>query len=177
MAFPGRCARFFGNLFNAKSDKLRLDTIEGLLQWPVTNALRFESTENKGIALLRSIPDAKAVRPDERPVVFLKVRLNHDPTVLREFRLVIKLVWHQRKLSQQWRDALIKVLHNKKKDRIKFGNYRGIILVAHAGKVLLKLVATRLSAYCEANELLPEEQCGFCLHRSTTDMMFTVRRL
>ena len=71
---------------------------------------------------------------------------------------------------------MIKVLH-KKKDRTECGNYRGISLVAHAGKVLLKIVATRLSAYCEARNLLPEEQCGFRPHRSTTDMMFAVRRL
>ena len=71
---------------------------------------------------------------------------------------------------------MINVLH-KKKNRTECGNYRGISLVAHAGKVLLKIVATRLSAYCEARNLLPEEQCGFRPHRSTTDMMFAVRRL
>ena len=45
------------------------------------------------------------------------------------------------------------------------------------GKVLLEVVARRLSAYCEAKVLSPEEQCGFRLDRSTTDMMFVVRRL
>ena len=49
--------------------------------------------------------------------------------------------------------------------------------MSHAGKVLLKVVARRLSAYCEAKGLLPEEQCGFRPDRSTTDMMFVVRRL
>ena len=49
--------------------------------------------------------------------------------------------------------------------------------MSHAGKVLLKVVARRLSAYCEAKGLLPEEQCGFRPNRSTTDMMFVVRRL
>ena len=39
------------------------------------------------------------------------------------------------------------------------------------------MVARRLSAYCEAKGLLPEEQCGFRPNRSTTDMMFVVRRL
>ena len=39
------------------------------------------------------------------------------------------------------------------------------------------MVARRLSAYCDAKGLLPEEQCGFRLNRSTTDMMFVVRRL
>ena len=39
------------------------------------------------------------------------------------------------------------------------------------------MVARRLGAYCEAKGLLPEEQCGFRPDRSTTDMMFVVRRL
>ena len=49
--------------------------------------------------------------------------------------------------------------------------------MSHAGKVLLKVAARRLRAYCEAKGLLPEEQCGFRPNRSTTDMMFVVRRL
>ena len=36
------------------------------------------------------------------------------------------------------------VLH-KNKDRTEGGNYRGILLVAHAGKILLKIIARRLS--------------------------------
>ena len=39
------------------------------------------------------------------------------------------------------------------------------------------MVARRLGAYCEAKELLPEEQCGFRPDRSTTGMMFVVRRM
>ena len=39
------------------------------------------------------------------------------------------------------------------------------------------MVARRLSAYCEAKGLLPEKQCGFRPNRSTTDMIFVVRRL
>ena len=35
----------------------------------------------------------------------------------------------------------------------------------------------RLGDYCEEERLLPKEQCGFHPHRSTTDMMFVVRRL
>ena len=68
------------------------------------------------------------------------------------------------------------MLH-KKKYRTECGNYRGISLVAHAGKVLLKVIAGRLSGYCEREGILPEELCGFRPHRSTVDMMFVVRRL
>ena len=172
----GRWARFFGTLLNSKSDKLGLDVIEELPQLPITHALGVEPTEIEFIGALRSMANAKAVGPDELPAELLKLGINHDPTVLREFHRMIKRVWHQREVPQRWRDAVIKVLY-KKKDRTECDNYRGISLVAHAGKVLLKIVATRLSAYYEARNLLPEEQCGFRPHRSTTDMMFAVRRL
>ena len=79
-------------------------------------------------------------------------------------------------MPQQWKDAVITILHEKG-DETECGNYRGISLVLHAGKVLLKVVSRRLSAYCEAKRLLPEEQCGSRLNRSTTDMMFVVCRL
>ena len=49
--------------------------------------------------------------------------------------------------------------------------------MAHAGKVLLKIVASQLGDFCEEAGILPEEQCGFRPQRSTTDMMFVVRRL
>ena len=70
---------------------------------------------------------------------------------------------------------MLKVLH-KKKDQTDCGNYRDISLMAHAGKVLLKIVAMRLG-FCEAEGLFPEEQCGFRPHRSTMEMMSTVRKL
>ena len=68
------------------------------------------------------------------------------------------------------------VLH-KMKDRTECGNYRGISLVAHAGKVLLTIIARRLSEYCERVGILPEKQSGFRPNGSTTDMMFVIRRL
>ena len=68
------------------------------------------------------------------------------------------------------------MLH-KKSDRSDCNNFRGISLVSHAGKVLLKIVANRLSDFCEAQQILPEEQCGFRPARSTIDMLFIVRRL
>ena len=77
---------------------------------------------------------------------------------------------------QQWKDAIIMVLH-KNKDRTECCNYRGISLVAHAGKTLLKIIARHLSEYCERMGILPEEQSGFRSNRSITDMMFVIRRL
>ena len=44
--------------------------------------------------------------------------------------------------------------------------------MSHAGKVLLKVVAKRLTAYCKAKGLVPEEQRGFRPDCSTMDMMY-----
>ena len=43
----GRWARFFRTLLNSKSDKLRLNFIQGLPQWPITHALGVDPTENE----------------------------------------------------------------------------------------------------------------------------------
>ena len=69
------------------------------------------------------------------------------------------------------------MVFHEKKDRAECGNYRGISLVAHAGKILLKIIARCLSEYCERVGILPEEHSGFRPNRSTTDMMFVIRRL
>ena len=79
-------------------------------------------------------------------------------------------------MPQQWKDAIIMVLH-KKKDRTECGNYRGISLVAQARKILLKIIDRLLSEYCERVGILPEEQSGFRPNRFITDMTFVIRRL
>ena len=79
-------------------------------------------------------------------------------------------------MPQQWKDAMTMVLH-KNKDRTECGNYRGISLVAHAGKIQVKIIARCLSEYCERVGILPEEQSGFRPNRSTIDMMLLIRRL
>ena len=45
-----------------------------------------------------------------------------------------------------------------------------------AGKVPIKVATRRLSVYCKAKGLIPEEECRCRLNRSTTNMMFVVRR-
>ena len=164
-------------MLNSKSDMLDADIPKRLPQHPVASALGVEPTEEEIATAMKAMTNAKAVGPDGLSAELLKLRLQRDRTILRELHRLAILIWRQGKVpQQQWKDAVIRVLH-KKGDKTECGNYRGISLVSHAGKVLLKVVARRLSAYCEARGLLPEEQCGFRPDRSTTDMMFVVRRL
>ena len=168
--------RFFRSLLNSKSDMLDADIPKRLPQHPVASALGNEPTEEEIARAMKAKGNAEAVEPDGLPAELLKLGLQQDRTILRALHRLTILVWRQGKIPQQWKDAVITVLH-KKGDKTECGNYRGISLVSHAGKVLLAVVARRLSAYCEAKGLLPEKQCGFRLDRSTTDMMFVVCRL
>ena len=116
------------------------------------------------------------VGPDGVSVELFKITLNGDPALHRRLLDIVVRIWGGGEVPQQWKDATIMVLH-KKKDRKECGNYRGISLVVHADKILLKIIARRLSKYCERVGILPEEQSGFRPNRSTTDMMFVIRRL
>ena len=91
---------------------------------------------------MKAMSNAKAVGPGGLPAELLKLGLQQDRTILRELHRLTILIWRQGKVPQQWKDAVITVLH-KKGDKTECGNYRGISLVSHAGKVLLKEVARK----------------------------------
>ena len=99
----------------------------------------------------------KAPGADSLTVELLKV---DDPTrekvVLRHFHAILVRVWREEAIPQEYKDANVKMRY-KTSNRYDCNNFRGISLVSHAGKVLLKIVANRLSDVCEAQQILPEE--------------------
>ena len=138
--------------------------------WTISRQVQVEEA-------IRALANRKVVGFDGLPAELVKVLADEGEwNTLGKFHDIIVAVWRGGGVPQQWKDATVKVLH-KKKDRTECGNYRGISLVAHAGKVLLKAIAGRLSDYCERENILPEEQCGFRPQLSTVDMMFAVRPL
>ena len=172
-----RWVRWFHKLLNTKSPTLDPTIVDELKVWPPCSPLDDVPSRYEVENAIRAMANRKAVGPDGLPAELLKVLADEgDSDTLGNFYEIIVAVWRGGVVPQQWKDATIKVLH-KKKDRTECGNYRGISLVAHAGKVLLKVIARRLSDYCEREGILPEEQCGFRPERSTVDMMFVVRRL
>ena len=172
---PREVGRFFRSLLNAKSNKIDPDIRKRLPQHPVASAFGIDHTEEEIATAIKAMSTVKAVGPDGLSAELLKIELQQDRTILLELHRLTTLIWREGKVPQQQKDFNT-VLH-KKGDETEYGNYRGISLVSHAGKVLLKVVARRLSAYCEAKGLLPEEQCRFRPDRSTTEMMFVVRTL
>ena len=171
-----RWVRWSNTLLNAKSPWLDPNIAEGLDQWPENMPLGVQTTMQELTDAIRSLASGKAVGSDEVSVELFKITLNGNPALHRRLLDIVGRIWRGGEVPQQWKDASIMVLH-KKKDRTECGNYRGISLVAHAGKILLKFIARRLGEYCERVGILPEEPSGFRPNRSTTDMMFVIRRI
>ena len=103
---------------------------------------------------IRSLANGKADGSDS--LELFKSTFNGDPVLRRRLLDIVVCIWRGDKVPQLWKYAIIMVIH-KKKDRTECGNYRGISLVAHAGKIVLKIIARRLSEYCVRVGILPEE--------------------
>ena len=91
----------------------------------------------------------------------------------RRLHNFILLCWSAKCLPLQWKIILV---HNQKADRAECGNSRGISILSAAGKVLAKIMLTRLLEHV-VDHVLPESQCGFRRGRSTIDMILVARQL
>ena len=96
---------------------------------------------------IRSLAKGK-VGPDGVSVELFKITLNGDPALRRRLLDIVVRIWRGGEVPQEWKYAIIMVLHTKK-DRTECDNYRGILLVAHVGEIMLKINARRLGEYCE----------------------------
>ena len=175
-------ARFFSSLLNTKSPRLSLAIIEEVQQRPAAPTTRDSVPLGSAPTLeetkraVRGMHNWKAPGPDSLLVEVLKIDEPAEPVGLERFHAILVEVWNGGEVPQQWKDATIKGLY-KKSDRSNCNNYRGVSLLSHPGKVLLKIVANRLSHCCEAVGILLDEQCCFRPERSTVDMLFVVHRL
>ena len=113
--------RFLRLLLNAKYDMLHPDIPKRLPQQPLASALGIEPTEK----IAKAMANAKAVGPDGLTVELLKLGLQ-DRIILLELHRLTILIWREVKVPQQWKDAVITVLH-KKADKTECANYRATL--------------------------------------------------
>ena len=162
-----RWGEYLQNLLNKvhTSDPCFLDDLPTLPIIPkLEDPPSFDEVE---MAILR-LKDNKAAGPDNIP---------HEVTEgHRRLHNFILECWSAKCLPQQWKNANIILVHKQKGDRAECGNSRGISLLSVAGKVLAKIMLTRLLEHVVVL-VLPESQCGFRRGRRTFDMIFVVRQL
>ncbi|XP_065185994.1 uncharacterized protein LOC135816821 [Sycon ciliatum] len=87
---------------------------------------------------------------------------------------LLATVWNEERVPQDWVNSVLVPLP-KKDDLSLCDNWRGIALLDVVGKVVARVVQTRLQTVAE--EVLPDSQCGFRRARSCTDMIFSVRQI
>ena len=94
-------------------------------------------------AVIRSLGNENAVRQDGNFVELFNMTVNGVSALRRRLVDVVICIWRECKVPHQWKNAIIAVLH-KTKDRKECDNYKVILLVAHAGKMLLKVITRSL---------------------------------
>ena len=62
---------------------------------------------------IRSLANGKAVGPDGVHVELFKIALNGDPALRQRLLDIVVGIWRGGDVPQQWKDAIIKVLHKK----------------------------------------------------------------
>ena len=121
--------------------------------------------------LIRVIEEAKknkAAGEDTIPYEIIKML---GATGQKFILTIYNRVWNGEQLPQRWRFAVIKPLLKDGKDPELTSSYRPISLTDCLGKMLEKLIASRLMSLMEERNLINKEQAGFRKERCTTDQV------
>ena len=165
-----RWKEIFEGLLNS-AHRVNPDFIERLPLLPCRDELDNPPSLNKVLSAIRCMKNNKAAGPDDVPAGILKFG---GPGLTRLLHNLISRVWTTGTAPQSWKDAELVTIYKKKGDKQDCANYRGIALLSTAGKVLSRILLSRLNAL---EVLLPETQNGFRSNRSTIDASFAVKLL
>ena len=90
---------------------------------------------------------------------------------MKVLRSICQQIWKTQQWPQDWnRSVFIPI--PKKGNAKECSNYRTIVLILHASKVMLKILQARLQQYL--NHELPDVQAGFRKGRGTRDQIVNI---
>ena len=117
-----------------------------------------------------SLQNDKSPGDDGLPVEIYK----HDGAALRNKLLALFCqIWQEEDSPDQLKNAQIVTIYKNKGSKADCAHYRGISLLSVAGKILKKILQTRINtAIVEPH--VAEPQCGFRRGRETADLIFAV---
>ena len=78
-------------------------------------------------------------------------------------------------MPHDWRDTGIVSIYKNKGAHNNCNSYRGISLLAMAGKIYGRILMNRTVQHLDS--ILHESQCGFRKERSTIDMIFSLHQI
>ena len=117
---------------------------------------------------LSSVDGRKAAGPDKIHPKMLKKLV---PSALAYLLDLFNNVWKTSQVPQMWRTADIRPIPKKGKDLRDVRSFRPISPTSVVGKLMERMVCTRLRHFLESNNLLNPNQAGFRSKRSTEDQL------
>ena len=91
---------------------------------------------------------------------------------MKVLHLICQQIWKTQQWPQDWKRSVF--ISIPKKGNVKeCSNYRTIVLISHASKVMLKILQARLQQYM--NYELPDFQADFRKSRRTRDQIANIR--
>ena len=109
---------------------------------------------------------------DRIPAEFFK---SAGPGALKAFHSLLTSIWEEEDVPKEFRNVTLVSLFKNRDSKTDCGNYPDISLLSVAGKILARVILSRIITSILEN--LPEAQCGFCANLSTTDMISSVRQV
>ena len=105
----------------------------------------------------------KANGDDRIPVELFQILKDYGVKVLHS---ICQQIWKTQQQPQDWKRSVFIPIPQKGNAK-ECSNYRTIVLISHASKVMLKLLQARLQQYM--NHEIPNVQAGFRKARGTRD--------
>ena len=118
---------------------------------------------------LGSITTNKASGGDGIPVELFQILKDDAVKVLHS---ICQQIWKTQQWPQDWKRSVF-IPIPKKGNAKECPDYRTIVLISHASKVMLKILQARLQHY--VNRELPHVQAGFRKGRGTRDQTANIR--
>ena len=117
---------------------------------------------------LRFLPLKKSPGPDK---ITNEMLIHLGPKCKKKLLQLFNDGWRTGTVPQIWREAIMIPVHKAGKDKSKAENYRPISLTSCMGKLMERLINTRLMWHLETKQLIKPEQAAFRPNRSTEDQV------
>ena len=127
------------------------NVINNISKQPIDDSLSNLPTLEEVKETIKTLKNNAAAELDGIPVEVYKV--GGDLLQHQLHQLLVK-IWANEDIPTDFRDSAIITIYKGKGDRSKCGNYRGISLLATAGKILAPITNNRLKPLAE--KILPE---------------------
>jgi len=125
-------------------------------------------------AALLSMDSSKVMGGDTVPTAFIQ----HSSPEMHQFLLdTFNISWTSGRYPAPWKESLVMPFYKGKGDPADPSAYRPIHILSCQGKMMERMVHSRLSWWVESNGLLPKQQYGFRSHRSTVDCLLHMEHI